>query len=900
MIDHELVKKYFVGRDGFVWWIGQVTSEEKWAPNIPGRRVETTNQIDGYGDRYKVRIFGYHDLQYEDNALSDDDLPWAQIMLPVTAGGGGGASFQSPNIRQGTFVFGFFLDGDDAQQPMIMGILGYNNYTLVDRNIPRVKFVPFDGYSKKDKVPESHIRTTPEVSSTVTGENAIPDKDATAPKPSSSGIIINGAQDQFKEYASKNQEEDGRKASPLKKPVRCEDTQGLSGISLTIKNLLVKIQELQNKLNSWESAINGKIDNIQQEIDKLIELASKKAAEFLKIIVDNIRKYTVELVEDKAKDFYYLLFPNERDKLKETQLKVIDGLSCLFSKIIGGLRKLVTNMLKDLVGKMLNAPACAIENIVGTLLGNILGSITSAIDSIISPISDLIGQVFSLTDDILSFIKNLLGFFTCEEELSCPETEEWSIWKGEANKGPAPSLKNVINKAKNIAPSAKNSFNNAASGVSGAISNVSNSFSGAFQNALNSCDVGPLLCGPPQVVFGGGGGFGASANAIISSTGELMGIDILSGGSGYTSPPSVSIQDACGKGKGAKVKVNLKPTNPKQTGPSSSTAGDESANEPVVTLSVTPSGNIEPGESVTICWDVKNATNILNSNFGASGMKGCAEIKNVYQGQTLILTSSNTNKQTTATIKVNVGSADPNTQYEVESAVVLDPGTGYLRTPDGSFGSFGNLWATKDKTIVRNPDYSWRFPISPGESVQVDPGSLIITPKTIVGFGTDNEQNDIIPAGIRYIVNDTTRFTAPFIETEEEIIVQQNFKREVFQPSNSRGDYPVVLYICGVEIVSGGLNYDSRYDTVEITPNFGAKLSIKTGPFGIIEKVDIIDGGIGFSEYPEITINTSTGFNAELVPIFCVKRIGNEDPEKLSELLPNNSIITVVDCVGRG
>lgn len=60
MIDHELIKKYFVGRDGFTWWIGQVVSEKKWNENLGGRRYPTIDPVKGFSDRYKVAILGYH------------------------------------------------------------------------------------------------------------------------------------------------------------------------------------------------------------------------------------------------------------------------------------------------------------------------------------------------------------------------------------------------------------------------------------------------------------------------------------------------------------------------------------------------------------------------------------------------------------------------------------------------------------------------------------------------------------------------------------------------------------------------------------------------------------------------------------------------------------------------
>ena len=127
MIEQGLFKRHFVGRDGFIWWIGQIVSEQKWAGNIPGYRTPTTADQRGFGERYKVRIMGYHTANKKE--LTDDQLPWASVMYPVTAGGGGAGAWSNAALRQGNFVFGFFIDGEDAQQPVIMGVLGTNQYT---------------------------------------------------------------------------------------------------------------------------------------------------------------------------------------------------------------------------------------------------------------------------------------------------------------------------------------------------------------------------------------------------------------------------------------------------------------------------------------------------------------------------------------------------------------------------------------------------------------------------------------------------------------------------------------------------------------------------------------------------------------------------------------------------
>ena len=63
---------------------------------------------------------GIHDAG--ESEIPSDQLPWCQVMYSVWGGGQGG-SFQTPGIKEGMFVFGFFLDGTDEQVPIIMGVL---------------------------------------------------------------------------------------------------------------------------------------------------------------------------------------------------------------------------------------------------------------------------------------------------------------------------------------------------------------------------------------------------------------------------------------------------------------------------------------------------------------------------------------------------------------------------------------------------------------------------------------------------------------------------------------------------------------------------------------------------------------------------------------------------------
>ena len=117
----------------FLWWIGQIADDSTWRDNMMTGKFPVKDTIPGWGARYKVRIMGVHDQGQE--AVPEEDLPWANIMYPVTAGGGQLNSWMSSNLRQGNMVFGFWMDGKDMQVPVIMGVLGNNAQTALGTKI---------------------------------------------------------------------------------------------------------------------------------------------------------------------------------------------------------------------------------------------------------------------------------------------------------------------------------------------------------------------------------------------------------------------------------------------------------------------------------------------------------------------------------------------------------------------------------------------------------------------------------------------------------------------------------------------------------------------------------------------------------------------------------------------
>ena len=115
MIDESLLKSGVIGRDGFSWWIGRVAHSDYWKNiNLATASKKSSDH------RVKVRIIGYHPW---DSTLKEDDLPWAHVMLDAVTGSGQGARGETLSLVGGETCIGFFLDGEEAQQPVIIGLL---------------------------------------------------------------------------------------------------------------------------------------------------------------------------------------------------------------------------------------------------------------------------------------------------------------------------------------------------------------------------------------------------------------------------------------------------------------------------------------------------------------------------------------------------------------------------------------------------------------------------------------------------------------------------------------------------------------------------------------------------------------------------------------------------------
>ena len=116
MIDESLLKSNVLGRDGFTWWIGRVAHPDYWK-----KENEISDANGEFGQRVKVRIIGYH--PWDGAQLEEKDLPWAHVMQDPMLGDGTGGRGETMALVGGETAIGFFLDGEEAQQPVVMGLL---------------------------------------------------------------------------------------------------------------------------------------------------------------------------------------------------------------------------------------------------------------------------------------------------------------------------------------------------------------------------------------------------------------------------------------------------------------------------------------------------------------------------------------------------------------------------------------------------------------------------------------------------------------------------------------------------------------------------------------------------------------------------------------------------------
>ena len=130
----------FLGKNNFIWFNGVV--EDRQDPQKLGR--------------LRVRCVGIHTDNKDD--LPTADLPWSQLIHPITSSGISGLGHSPGFIVEGTWVFGYFRDGYAMQEPMVIGTLPGKPVELAETS--KGFYDPNGVYPKyKDEVDTNRLAT---------------------------------------------------------------------------------------------------------------------------------------------------------------------------------------------------------------------------------------------------------------------------------------------------------------------------------------------------------------------------------------------------------------------------------------------------------------------------------------------------------------------------------------------------------------------------------------------------------------------------------------------------------------------------------------------------------------------------------------------------------------------
>jgi hypothetical protein len=516
----------FFGKDQLIWWIGQVTdpSKGKWKTATERQRTEDGQEI--YSHRVRVRIIGYHDCEED---LPDEDLPLAHVLLPpnrsVTAGQG-----ELSNYQGGEVVIGFFLDGDDAQQPVVFGTLFKQTYqkdTLKQNEYSSKRSTCFQPWTPPQPILGKHQI----VEEKVKEGNRTHSSDTT--------------KDQ-KTVASK--QKSVSEDNELTLPSPCEDTE-IGRIQKFMIDFIERLNGYQKILDVYVDPIMGKIVNINEDL----KTTAGKIFDTMTNLIRRARAWLIQEIHQKLSKLLGTTTPKPLEPYTGKSVQTLtDLIFCLFEKIIKDLFKYIIDSLTNMIGKIIDVPQCVVENFLGDMLGQLFNVLDNTLGPILSQINNvlggILGSVSSIISQALKYANLFLSILGCDE-LKCPTPTNWSARYGPAQ-GDIDNFNKILGNA------------SLSSLVSPGLQEVDDMIPSNAGAGVPDCSSNVFRCGPPLVDFVGGGGESATGSAVINAIGNIIGVAIDNSGFGFTDPPLITFYDRCKNGYGGGGYAIIGPVSP--------------------------------------------------------------------------------------------------------------------------------------------------------------------------------------------------------------------------------------------------------------------------------------------------------------------------------------------------
>ena len=596
MIEEALLKSNYIGKDGFSWWIGQVAHPDYWK--------KAADYFNGdWNYRCKVRIIGYH--PFSGSVLSDEDLPWAQVMIDPAFGSAQGGTGKTLDLKGGETCFGFFLDGDDAQQPVVLGLLhrsdGVKNL-ISEENVKADMssgFKPFTGHpGGKVRATQREVRQNKEIdqtnptASTTQETSPIPISFADAAKLDlgldTSGVPKNSVSwDSTKGFTTNINAFDPKlnlfgdklvcqAQSTYAIEKKCDKTYiGANGCQNNLIGQITQVlQDFIAVTNGLDKYLSTYIDPVLNEIVDIgnsIRNCARQIGGIIKLIINNLRNTIFKCIAWAFRKLVGLIVPPPQQTIVlEVMKRILDIIFCLLEKL--NFLPFIENLLGDLAENNINSPVCAVEQWTAGILANVMDGIEKALSTIMSGIGWLtngLSTVSGILNQASSLASQIFSFLECTG-LACKSPSVWASKFGPSEKEADDWQKMVgsVNVFKGVSKGL-GSLEDAMyqtplyGGITGAFNSIYDKCNQIVENPTNQYDILPLpvgskysTCIPPIVnIFGDG--VGASAIPIVDSTGSIFSVEILSSGVGYTIPPTISIVDNSGCGSGAEAQSTI-------------------------------------------------------------------------------------------------------------------------------------------------------------------------------------------------------------------------------------------------------------------------------------------------------------------------------------------------------
>ena len=583
MIDESVLKSNFIGKDGFIWWIGQVAPAEYWRTDVS--RVDTPKDA-GWAYRCKVRIIGYH--SFDDNKLSWDELPWAHILTSADSGAPGQGGFgKTHGLVGGESVLGFFLDGEEGQQPVVVSC--FYRTKAVQNLKEKMPFKPFTGMegalsqtatrsktpsAKVNEVPKKTVETGPaftfeENANFSLSDTGIPDLGLNVSLKSDiskyAGSVFVPADDKTDElFGYDNADAAFNKAFFDEGPV-----DGTNGCLTDI------IAQIQSGLNSFLGFINGleatalgyidPVRNLIVDIQADIAAVARLSMGLVRFVVNGIRENIVKLVACLFEVFAITIPLPQWMQISEAAKQILDLIFCLFEKLFGPMLDFIQGLINEMIGDSFNAASCAVEEFLAATIGkmeemlnDVLGDVMSGLDWL----SGGIGEIGSYIRQGVGMIQQILSFLNCDG-LLCDKPGTWDPF----GKIEFPSTDDWSKTLANI--DILGGYGDSVNEWAGLLSLYGGDtpFTDCREQNVNPKDQSsaPRIppgyqyykCIPPEIIVYGDGGGATAVPVIDPDTGGVISVVVTNGGSGYTQKPVVTIVDNTNYGKGAVAKARL-------------------------------------------------------------------------------------------------------------------------------------------------------------------------------------------------------------------------------------------------------------------------------------------------------------------------------------------------------